>query len=432
MCVPGKMKQPNAKYFILVLILLLVQGFVGIFASGAECDQTEKPFVADERLDQNKVPSMDDFEVKTVSAKGIAKIFGGNIEIARKAALRAAYAEAVSQGGMIEVGSMSLIKNVKQVSDVVRSRSRGFIRNLDIVNEGLSEDNPNMYEVFINAEVISHGQASEDNVDGLQLFLDVLGNPTLLIIFPEFQIDADRHIRKKDETTVRRMELALGQAFSRFGYQIMTSEDLQVQQFISSTDFDTAEEGVPSKIIDVARSVEVDLVLYGVMTSSQEITRPGGVELVKIVSEASGKAVIVSSGRIIDAFHQTSQAAGFSSLKAYADCIAKAAQNLADNYAWKIPQILADSLRETRLIVKNIDIEDVFPLKNALMEVYGIESIRMAKIPTVSDRRVEMILSSAYIVPDQYEVFAKIEDTLNVKVVIESVSKFSMECRIST
>jgi len=432
MCVDEKMNQPNARFSILVILLLLMQGVIGIFASGVECNQTENPFVSDECLGQNKAPSIDDFGVKKVSAKGIAKIFGGNIEIARKVALRAAYAEAVSQGGMIEVGSMSLIKNVKQVSDVVRSRSRGFIRNLKIVNEGLSEDNPNMYEVFINAEVISHGRSYEDDVDGLQLFLDVLGNPTLLIIFPEFQVDADRQIRKKDETTVRRMEPALGQAFSRFGYQIMTSEDLQIQQFVSSTDFEMAKEGVPPKIIDVARSVEVDLVLYGVMTVSQEITRPGGVELVKIVSEASGKAVIVSSGRIIDTFHQTNQAAGFASVKAYADCIAKAAQNIADSYAWKIPQILADSLRETRLILNNVDIEDVYRVKNALIEVYGIESIRMVKMPMTSDRRAEMVLSSAYIVPDQHEVFAKIEETLNVKVIIERVNKFSMECRIST
>jgi len=78
--------------------------------------------------------------VKKIMAEGVGTIFGGNDESARTAALRTAYAEAVARGSGIEIGSMTIIRNVKYVTDIVTSRARGFVRELDIIREGISEE----------------------------------------------------------------------------------------------------------------------------------------------------------------------------------------------------------------------------------------------------------------------------------------------------
>jgi hypothetical protein len=463
MILKGKIKKAG---LILIFIILYLTTF-------SLTPSQVKPLPPDQTKGQVKPLPIEEPEVKKVCAKGVANIYEGNVENSRKAALRAAYAEAVSQGSMIEIGSMSLIKNVKYVSDIVLTRSRGFIRNLKILNEGISDQDKTRYEVFIEAEVISQGKSSEEEIDGLRLYLNVLGNPILLIILPESNITpssvglveskkdkidleyqdketrvkitketsnktgvtsgaTDIQVQKDRGTSVRSAETALAQAFSRFGYNVVTSDDLQANHLCTPEDLDKAKAGVTTKIIDVARAAEVDLVLYGVMNVSQEITKPAGVEMAKVVAEASAKAVVVSSGSLIDAFHQTTQAANFSSLKAYSDCIEKAANNIADVLAWKIPQILADTYREMRLVISPINLKNAEEVKNALKSVSGIEDVRFAKIPTVSNQKAELILLSGFIIPEKEEIVSRIEEILNAPIIIERADKFNIVCTIKT
>src|SRR5262245_39129127 len=55
-------------------------------------------------------------KVNHVFALGTATVFGGNVSAARQAALQAAYAEAVARGAGVEIGRLTLVRNVRAVS----------------------------------------------------------------------------------------------------------------------------------------------------------------------------------------------------------------------------------------------------------------------------------------------------------------------------
>jgi hypothetical protein len=402
--------------------------------------------------------------VKKVLAKGVAKVFEGNVESARKAALRAAYAEAVAFGGGVEVGSLSLIRNQKYVSEVVLSRSRGFVRGLLILNEGLSKKAPDQYEVFIEAQVIERGRSLDSEIDGLRLYLEVLGNPQLLIILPESPVvfadgaageaksgavdlefqDQDTRIKltkggteaanlKMDGppdkgTALRGAEAALAQAFSAYGYQVITADDLAGGHLGTADELQRAKAGDTDRILEIARRAGIDLALFGTLKLTREVTKPAGVDMTKVVAEASAKAVIVSSGRRVDVYHHTTNAAGFSAAKAYADCLNRVADHIAAVLAWKIPQMLANELRETRLILSPLTLKSAEEVKNALKAVSGVEEVRFARIPTTANPRAEIILLSGFVAVEPAEVLAKCEEILKTRLDVRKAGKFVIEC----
>src|SRR5262249_56019792 len=104
---------------------------------------------------------------------------------ARQAARQAASAEAVAMGAGTEIGRLTLIRNVRAVTDVVSSRSRGFVRSYEVISEELVAAVPPRVEVRIRAEVVKSAQSPSEEIDGLKLFLDVIGSPKLLILLPE-------------------------------------------------------------------------------------------------------------------------------------------------------------------------------------------------------------------------------------------------------
>jgi len=144
-----------------------------------------KSLLGNERVAGPERSSADKPKIKNVSAEGWATIQKGNIDQARIKALQMAYAEAVGRVCGIDIGSLMIVRNVKQVSDVVMSRSRGFIRAYTIVNEGVAEKDSTRYEIRIDAEVIEEGTSVQDEKDGLRLYLALLGDPVLLIMLPE-------------------------------------------------------------------------------------------------------------------------------------------------------------------------------------------------------------------------------------------------------
>lgn len=448
-------------------VLSITIFFASLFCFSFIFSGQVKPLLPDTTKGQLKPIAIEEPQVKKVYAKGVASVFEGNIENARKAALRHAYSEAVSQACGLEIGSMSLIRNVKYVSDIVISRSRGFIRTYTILSEGISIKDPNKYAVFIEAEVIEKGKSSEGEIDGLRLYLEILGNPRILIILPEEHVEfgtpsslqkekvevefQDREtqlkilretsqrgersndMRQRDSAqseTLRNAETALAQAFSRYGYQVVTSDDLAAEGLCKPEDLDKARTGATVKIVEIARAAGIDLALFGKMTVSTELTKPAGIEMIKVVAEATAKSIIVSTGRLIEALHYTTQTANFSPLSAYSNCLDNAASGIANVLAWKIPQILSDTYCETRLTLSPLDLNHADELRVVLKGVIGVEDVQFAKIPTAENPKAEYIILSGFIPPNIAEIIAICEQKLNARIAITKSSKFETEGKV--
>lgn len=409
-------------------------------------------------------------EVRKVYAEGIATIYEGNVESARKAALRQAYADAVGMVSGTEIKSMSLIRNFKYVSTVVLSRSRGFIREFNILRDKISDKDPSKYEISIEAEVVEKGKSPESDIDGLRLYLEVLGNPQLLIILPQHVISpaaSELAEAKKDKINVeyedketklkvskesaslkkdasgtqvqtdtgenlRNAEAAIAQAFIRYGYNVITSDELIAEHYCTQEDLDKARAGVTAKITEIARAANIDLALFGQMNVVQQINREpyGGNLIAKVTTEASASAIVVSSGAKIDVYHGAQSKGDLTMLKAYSDSLDIAANNIADALAWKIPQYLADHYRETRLILSPLDYKKAEDVRNVLRGISGVENVRYGRTPTENNPRAEYVLLSGFISIEPDEILAVCEKVLGTSLSIVKASKFEIECEI--
>jgi hypothetical protein len=407
----------------------------------------------------------DDPNVKKIMARGVANIYNGNVERARNAALLAAYAEAVSRGAGVDVGSLMLVKNVRQVSDVVMTRSRGFIKSYKIFKEGIYEKDPNKYENIIEAEVVMRGKVQGEDAEGLRLYLELLGNPRILIMLPEktfgdteskkanresdevIEIDSKDtkvRIKKSDKdaragsesggdddhgSTMQSAEAALAQAFSQYGYQVTTSDDLLSQGLVEPAVLKQAKAGVTAQALKVARAAGADIALLGVIRMSKSVVKPVGVTMTMASAEASAKAMIVSSGNTVQAFHTTERAAAPERLKAYADVLDKVASNVAGTLAWKIPQLLTNDSRQSKLIIHNTNLTEANKIKNGLGNLPGIEAVRFSKLPSDSDHTAEFILMTGFVMMSPDELQEACNSILNKKLSIVKMNKYEVEFR---
>lgn len=413
---------------------------------------------------------IEDPDTKKVIAEGLATIYNGNAERARAAALRSAYSEAVERVTGIHIGSLMLVRNVKQASEVVMSRSRGFIRSYKIIKEGISEKDPGKYEVLIEADVVMKGTAKGAEGEGLRLYLELLGNPKLLIILPEAAYyddetesgssesseeitvqsrdtkvkikkrEKERHgeenssskttVKEEHGSIMRSAEAAVAQAFSSHGYQVITSDDLLSQGLIDPEVLKQAKAGVTAQAIKVAKAAGADIALLGVIRVSTESVKPAGVSLVMVVAEASAKALIVSSGRMVQAFHQTERASSPQRLKAYSDTLDRVADNIADVLAWKIPHILTEDSRESRLIIHGIDMDMANKIKTGLLKLAGVESVRFGRLPETKDSTAEFIILTGFVLMAPEEISDVCEKNAKKAFTLLRINKYEIELRV--
>ncbi len=378
-----------------------------------------------------------------VFAIGTATVFGGNVSAARQAALQTAYAEAVARGGGVEIGRLTLVRNVRAVSDIVASRSKGFVKSYEVVGDSLIEGNPPRYEVRIHAVVTQSTDAPGADVDGLKLFLDVMGNPRLLILLPEAAFNAPPQEGQGANPTpwgqtapstpagaMRSAEAAIAQAFGGFGYPVMTSDDVMAMGAVSAAQIERARQGITVDAVAVARAAGADLLLTGNVQLSWQRVKPQDVEFVSATTVASAKAMVVSNGYIIEAFNRSVTKAHTSALGAITSSLHGVAAEFAGALAWKIPSILASRPRITRIAFANVDLSLAQKLKEGLASLDGVDSVRFATVPTASHPHAELEVLSGYVLLPQDELVAHCIQAAGRPVQLASADKFTIRLTV--
>jgi len=457
-----------------VVVGLFVLGVGGLTSAAAQVKPLPIPGSPPGQVQPLPIP---DPATKKIMAEGVATVFNGNVQSARQAALRMAYGEAVGRGSGVEIGSMSLIKNVKWVTSIVAAKSRGFIKSYKVIREGLAKDEPTKYEVVIEAEVVEGGKiVGTDQFKALETYLGVLGNPRLLIILPERRVAAApgtgatsatgntdktnvefaqgdtklKIVQEKTSTNLqsdpsksaaaqnvdagdsaRSTEAALAQAFAHYGYQVVTSDDLLAQGLCTSQTLANARAGVTADAVTAARAAGADLAFLGVLRLSESQIHPQGVDLVMVTAEASAKALVVSSGKMVDAFHRAEQASSRQMLKAYADCLDKIADGIASTLAWDIPRILSDEYRETRLEVNGLDLRQAMDLKAALMTIEGVEDAALDQIPSERNPVTRVTIKSGFVFVEPLEIMEKCARALKVRFRLINANKFEVQLAVT-
>jgi len=320
---------------------------------------------------------------RPIYAVGTAEIGAAGTQVARTAALRAAYAEAVARGAGLQIDSMTLVRDVRHVIDVVSSRSSGFITAYDIAHEGAEGG---VYTVGINAHVAVRELSDEEQtLAGLRLYLQVYGRPTVLILFPQYDTigeiaqpavaetqpfsrktrktqSGDHASESSEESFVlpgsgyqavpgtttlapgmlRGTEAAVAQQLARFGYLLKTSDDVATSAQVTPLLLSRARQGQTQEALQVGRAVGADLVILGSLQVSGRAITTHDVDFQQASGEAAMKAVSMKSGETISVFHKSATRAGSNLLQAAAAVKTQIATDFAKELAWAVPRMLAD------------------------------------------------------------------------------------------
>jgi hypothetical protein len=421
----------------LLLLLTLLFNFYAIgvsFAaavqpldgSGQERSGVEPIFK--ETKSQVQPISIQEPNVKKVSTEGRSKIYNGKVEQARLTALRIAYAEAIQQVAGLEIRNLSITKNVKQVSDIVLARSKGFIRSFIIIKEGVSEKDSSLYEVLIDAEVVAEGSAKGSEKEGLLLYLKLIGEPKILILLPEENNEKQVENIHLDESHMRSAEAAMAQAFNSYGYQVMTSDDISRRGTVNSGALTSAKEGATARAIEIAKSIGADIIMTGVIRVSQTKVKTYGMSVFMTTTEVSAKAIIVSSGRVVHAFHQAERTSSFEPLQGYTEALDRIADAAVDVLAWKIPQVLTEENHEILLKIHNVgSLNNVKIIRDILSRTPEIDGVRYLTLPTTHNNILEIYLLISFVQPEREDIIEKCEKILLRKLSIVTSNKYQIE-----
>lgn len=368
-----------------------------------------------------------------VDAIGQSPIIKGNVEKSRIGALREAYTLAVKQKSDRELGEMQLQSTIINLSDIVANRSKGLVKNYVIVKEGISERDNNLYSVSIEAMVVERGELPPEEHESLKLYLELLDNPRILILIPEDKHADDSHHQSVDNdmaSTIRSFETALAHKFNFYGYQVVTSDDLLAQGMSRPETLSQAKAGVTARAVEVARAANVDLVLVGALRMANEKTAVHKVDLNMVTGEISLKAIIVSSGNLIDAIHHNVQVSHPQELKARSDCVNKAAEEVGQYLAWKIPLMLSKNYRETELVIQNVDTSRAMALQNLLSKITGVEKIRMKQLPTDESKDAQYVVITGFIAPEPGEIIDNCNKSMQATMTLVDSNKYEITCKM--
>ena len=340
-----------------------------------------------------------------ITSEGRAQIHDGNIDAARLSAIRAAYADAASRATGEDVRNYLLTRNIRRMAEIVMKRANGYIRSYRITGEVITEakfDKPGSYKVVIEADAGKSHDADDEEAGGLKQFLAIMGNPKILIMLQEQSGGAEGQSEKSDgagrESALKSSEAAIAQAFSQYGYQMITSDDLAASGFINLSILQKqySDENV-ADVIKIARAAGADLAIIGTIRFGERPVKPLGMPMTMISAEASAKALITNTGRSVRAFHVLERASAPDKLRAQSDCMDKLATGIAESMVWKIPLLLTEESREMKLIVQGVDISLGHRIKESIENTLAGVMVRFTRMPTDGSDTAEYSIMTGFI-----------------------------------
>ncbi len=150
-------------------------------------------------------------EDKEVIASGTANVVGGNTMGARQSAIAIASRAAVEIGLGTLVESATLTANFQLVSDKIYSKSQGYVKTYEVINEGPG-DTPDTYKVTIKA-IVNLTDMGND-LRALGILQDMMGMPKIMSMIDEVSTTSGLSVLASDpSSSIAMEEKLLGRGF---------------------------------------------------------------------------------------------------------------------------------------------------------------------------------------------------------------------------
>ncbi|MBN1516645.1 hypothetical protein JXA32_08765 [Candidatus Sumerlaeota bacterium] len=307
-----------------------------------------------------------DGEVNTVVVEGrsAAEDLGRAFDEAKEDAFR----EAVHQAAGLIVGSDTLTKNYNLVADKVFTKSRGYIKDFEILSKGRDDDG--FYVVKISADVVV-GQLTVD-LQSLGLLREVTGHQRIMVFGVE-KVDG----AVKDTEYVRQQ---IEEALLQKGFDVV---DMDQAERIKARDVALNLEDY-STAASLGKRYDAEMIV----TYKAEATHIGRENLMGVMFERydailTAKLIKVDTGRLRSSLTAESNHGSESRGKASSKALQKAGDDLSKKVVVGVIEALKrefdDEGADLELYVKNMDFRAYTTVKKKLGGIRFVKSVGSAK-----------------------------------------------------
>ncbi|MBN2011004.1 flagellar assembly protein T N-terminal domain-containing protein [candidate division KSB1 bacterium] len=285
------------------------------------------------------------------TAKGMATVFGGDKGLARDQALDDALRKAVEQGLGTFVQSETIVENYQVVSDNILSWSDGYVKNYNVISEGMTDETT--YEVTIKA--LLEMSSMQQDWDSVQSLLTKMHNPRVLIIMDEQNIGESYdqyHFLSVDMTIA---EATMINKFLEKGFEVVDAATMR--QNIERDQAAAALAGNAQAAASIAKFFGAEVIITGKAVAKVAT----GVNLGGMKSCQANLTARVIKADIASIIATSSTHAAYPHIDEVTGgtkAIEKAANQMSDDLIQKITKKWKDEFygaTTVRLVVKNID-----------------------------------------------------------------------------
>lgn len=291
---------------------------------------------------QNECPG------KFISTSGYATSEKGYYQ-GKKRSLMDAYRNAIGIGTGVKINSKSeltMTDDMTKAFTTISKSSQGFISYYEILSQGMVK--PNLFQTDIKACVNTTDPTESSKYLGLQQYVTMMGNPTLLIVLDE---ENDKNKNSDNSLNTHTIEIAMGEYFQALGYQVILSDDLLGRDIATKEQIVNAREGSSGYAIELARASDADFLIVGNLKydiKEKKISNTTG----KLISLSfNAKAVFPGSGRSAKLYTQQDSSMMLidQGITDREKLLKKNAIAMANTMAWEMPSYLLDEERDIEM-----------------------------------------------------------------------------------
>ncbi len=318
---------------------------------------------------------------RTVQARGIAAVTRGNTAIAGDNALNDALRKAVEQAVGMMVSAETLVENYQVLSDSIYTKSRGYVQNYRVIDEGPLGGG--MYQVTVEA-VVTIGDLKDD-LDALGLLHKQSGKPRVLFMIAEQNVGQRYYVfwwwgkseYAGEEVDLSIAETTLKEEFANNGFNVVDISAVTGRLDISKAFrmADLTDDGARS----IGRQFGAEVVIKG-KSIAKEGPRTRGSSVGSYLADMTATAIRVDNGQVIASGRGHGVSRHISGITGGTEAIERAAKELAGKM---IDQIVTKWSGEVggggiiQVTVRGIgDFKELVRFKEAIKtQVRGVQSV---------------------------------------------------------
>ncbi|MEA2017983.1 MAG: hypothetical protein U9N59_06005 [Campylobacterota bacterium] len=341
-----------------------------------------------------------------------------------------AYRNAVSMGAGVHIEEFTRAKMTQSMSNVysvINKKSKGFITYYEISEA--QQKNKRSYEVSMKACVADKEVHDFNFENGLKMFVEMLGSPSVLVVFGQERYSeeqlvektiktkhsTEKYIPKKDELQIRSIETSVAKLLKDYGYEVTTSDDLSNRGLISQERILKARKGIGGAAIEFAREAGANIVITGNIVYALSRSEVSDVSGKLVTASINAKVLMPGSGKTVGIYNE--QESAFSilddQLTARETAIKKSANRVTKQVVWNIPKYLLDEEREIEIILSNVSYRKVRNIKKLLKnqkEVLNVRTSGKWKKTNKKRGKIRLVVQTSFLGVTVDDILDNLED----------------------